>query len=399
MALGGYIKYLNKPYKTVHGNTLTPVRYFTEKNKGRYVLECSVCSKDSELFPPETIITSVDSVNKSRGVCGCNVKYKYKEFQYNVLIDRRCKDLGYQYLGYDTEYLGCLKTKLKLYNPITDNTWNTTSIDTFLRVGVRDPEEFNRRRGDTFTLPDQYHIDNFTATGKFKKGTVFTRKDTNKWVYSCPVCSEDEYVKGGVCSGVFSASQGHLANGKLSCRCSKYKWTKEQRVYQINKIMDTGVGKFLHWDEDFKGRRTKFHWICSHGHENLTGINPFFKWSNCKTCSANGFKNHLPAYLYLTKRSDESISAIKYGITNISVESREKSQNKGSNLSPEVLHVFYHEEGKVIEECEKKIKKEVGSYYCTKEQLPNGFSETVKYSKDNLSKMLEIISSFGIEPL
>lgn len=391
-------KYLNKAYTTKEGSVLTPIRYFTRNQKGRYVLECSVCSLDTELFPAGSIETSGDSIRQGCTVCGCNVKgFRYSEVQYKVLVDRECKVRGYIFEGFKEESCKAMGTHINLYNPITRNRWSSTTIQAFLN-GTGDPKAALIKTTQSSEKPCKEFIDRFNNTGRFLLGTTFIRSDKNIWKYICPSCSTDEYVMAGVCSGVFSGTTGHLSSGKRSCRCGKPKWTKEQREYQIYKILtELGGGEFISWIGEFIGNRTKFKWKCSDGHENETILCNFFKRRKCKTCFANGFKNYLPARLYLTKWEYHERLSVKYGITNLTVASREQNQGKVTKFLPENIYEFYHEDGKVVEGCEKEIKKTLGGYFLSKEEFPRGYSETLELTEENITTILNIIEKYNLK--
>ena len=386
-------------YKTREGNTLTPVEYFALNQKGKYILECNVCSKDMELFPYGSIITSNDSVRCKKVVCGCGNRYRWSEDQYLVRIGRRCDKEGYMFNGFLGDYSG-YSTKLDLFNPATGNRWWTTCIQTFLLLNTEDPVAAKLRTSKSCILPEDYFIGKFLKTGKFKEGTVFTKVHKNMWSYTCPVCSVDDFVKNGVCDGVFNSTQGHLSEGKLGCRCvPNFKSTPEQLEYQIKKSIDYIGGSFTSWVGDNRSKRHgRFSWECGVGHPNESPIQYFLKTKNCKTCFANGYKNHLPAKLYLVKWESEDTfySCLKYGITNLTVRSRVVNQKRMSDLTPTVLYTFHHEDGKVVEACEKEIKARIGGSFCSRELLPRGFSETVDNTEENITNILEIIKGYGL---
>ena len=394
-------KYSGYSYQTEKGNVLTAVEYYTKNQKGRYVLTCSICSIDTEVFPKGSIETSSDSVKNHSCVCGCGTTYRWDERQYRIRIVRRCKELNYEFLGFVGKYEN-YKTKLKLYNPSTSNFWDSTSIQTFLLNNVKDPLLGLENSIQACSKPDEYFIKNFISTGRFLEGTVFSKIEAGRWSYICPKCSFDDFVQGGVCTGVFESSQGHLSNGKLSCRCDRYKSTPEQVTYLIKKKLKEVGGTFLSWVGKVRSKRNgQFEWYCSEGHYNKSNVTYFLKSGNCKTCCANGYKNHLPAYLYLVlwMSVDKSYSCIKYGITNISTQARITRQKLRSDLIPTLLYEFYHEDGVLVENCEKMLKSDVGSHFCSRELLPRGFTETVENTEDTIQQLLSTIKSYNLTPV
>lgn len=391
-------KYLNSSYETKFGNTLTVKSFKTENQKSLYTLECSVCSKDKELFPTGSIVTSGDSIRNKRCVCGCNPKYKFKKFQYLIEINRRCKDLGYVFKGFNGEYNGC-NTKLLLYNPKTGNLWDKTSIQTFLS-GVQDPQEHFNTLTERFTLSDEVYKERLKISRLFLEGTEFYKLEGRRWQYWCPLCSEDKYVKAGVCSGVFESNVSHLMEGKKSCRCSgRYRWTKEQREFQIKEMFASKGWVFIDWKEDYKSAKiSDVIWLCDKGHRNNTNVQNLLKRKSCPSCSGNGFNSNLPASLYIVRWScpKSGYSCLKYGITNKEVLSRITNQKAKTKLEPSVLKIFYSKDGHIIEDCEKHIKSTMGGNYCDRETLPRGFTETLPDTPEVLNGLLEVISTFNL---
>ncbi len=402
LKLENYTKYqkemLGKSYINCKGNSLTVVGVKGTKNKKTiYTLSCSECSVDEELFPEGTITCVGDSIKSERTVCGCSKKFKWKEYQYIIRIKRRCEELGYLFKGFAQEYKG-YKTRILLHNPSTNNTWDTTSIQTFLLKGVKDPLLKVQKLTERCTLPDENLKGRFMATGRFIEGTLFERCKDNRWSYTCPTCSYDEYVANRLCDGKFTSSAGHLLEGKSCCRCHKgsYRWSEDQRSYQVVNYLSPLGHKFVGWEDGYLNTRSTVMWECKLGHANKTSFCNLKSRMSCKTCSANGFKPHLPASIYIVRWSNKDHSLLKFGITNKKVDSRITSQNKKSPLSPVLLHEFHHSSGQYILDCENAIKGKMETG-CERELLPSGFTETVKDTPENLETLLQIISTFNLK--
>ncbi|AGH32043.1 endonuclease [Vibrio phage PWH3a-P1] len=267
-------------------------------------LECSVCSKDIELFP-DNFSSTKNGLVKGQIPCGCAKNPRWKEWQNRIRVQRECNKRGYIFHGWYGEYIGS-KTKAKIHNSSNRNTWYP-SLKNFIR-GCGDPLEGFKKISDAKSLYEGQHIQEFYKAG-FSDGYKFWKSDrlNNRgyktyWEYTCPTCSNDKYVQNGLCTGIFSNTTGDLKNGMVSCRCSKnYKWTQEQREYQINKICIEECITFLGWETEegyvnTKGSNLK--WLCSEGHQNLTNVNDFLNCGNrCMTCkkqdgSYNGYFPH-----------------------------------------------------------------------------------------------------------
>ena len=237
-------------------------------NKKKYVVHCSVCSIDEELFPKGSLKCNKYKLLSGCSPCGCNGKYKWSIVQREVLIRRRCDKTGYIFIAFERKQKGAF-TKIKLYNPVTRNHSLT----------VRD---------------DEARVSIFKGTGKFPEGSTFTRSSLKDkrgesciWEYTCPTCSEDKYVKAGVCTGVFLSTNNALKLGKLPCRCTIGKgYTKPQRGFDILEKLKECSGLFRGWIGKYtNGKDSKFKWCCKEGHDNITKVAPFLGGTRCRVCS------------------------------------------------------------------------------------------------------------------
>lgn len=120
---------------------------------------------------------------------------------------------GITILGWVGEWKGN-STKLKCRCD-KHGEWSTTPIYRFKKgVGCF------KCALERITTPDEQCVESFMRTGSFKEGTTFVRNKQKRhygaypyWDYTCPVCSQDEYVKTGVCSGLFTSQTHKLKRG------------------------------------------------------------------------------------------------------------------------------------------------------------------------------------------
>lgn len=287
--------FIGSAFPTPKGGVLTVTGIKGKYSRGTTLFKCvcSICNKDIELFPDEFMITKSNLV---RGFCpcGCAKSCRWTESQNKVRVQRECDKRGYIFHGWYGGYQDS-KTYLDLENPETCNRWHTTSLNNFFG-GKGDPTEWCLEGKVKAPSPkkDSLHIQDFYKAG-FTKDYKFWRSDRlcsrgrkPYWRYACLICSNDEYVQNGLCSGVFESFADSLKRGDKSCRCSpSYRWTQEQREYQINKICNKEELTFLGWEtkECYKNQRSKFKWVCKEGHECNTSVNNFLNGNRCKTCS------------------------------------------------------------------------------------------------------------------
>lgn len=306
--------------RTLHSGAVQTVT--GKKDSKGYYIHCSVCSLDEELWPKERVYLTLTQWNENKSPCGCSKSPKYKDWQYEVLCKRKASELGYEFLGWGSEWKA-QKTKIKLYNPKTGNTWNTTNIQCFIFFDGQDPSLRGSRISKNIRIPDEKHFKDFEKSGvmydKSNGATrTFIRNEVIKsasggfshWDVTCSICSNDEYVQEGVCSGVFTTYQSNLKRGDRPCRCSPtYKYSEGQRVYQLSRILkEESCGKFISLPDNYSSGRDKFKWLCSiYNNENHTCINSFiFAGNRCFNCNRERLMNQVNGFGYYPERAEEN---------------------------------------------------------------------------------------------
>lgn len=127
--------------KNYESNTLTIKECLGGKgNKRKYIMECNVCSLDTELYPYGSLTTTKSNfTTRSSPNCGCNPnKTHLKEWQHKVKVERVCDEKGLVFMGWAGEFLGTY-TRIRMlckFHGISDNT----RIDKlYLREGGCEP--------------------------------------------------------------------------------------------------------------------------------------------------------------------------------------------------------------------------------------------------------------------
>lgn len=286
--------FVGSQFKTPKGGVLTVVGWDGVSKCGsgkKFTCHCSICNEDKELFPDEFIILKSGLIN-GYIPCGCSKNTILTKDQNIVRVQRECYKRGYIFHGFVGEWSGN-KTYLDLENTKTNNRWCSTNLNSFLN-GCGDPVERALKTKKVKLKDDAIHIQNFNMAGftedyKFWRSAKLDKRGYKPyWYYTCPECSNDEYVKAGVCTGVFENHTSSLRKGLKACRCSaSFHWSKEQREYQINKICKEEGLTFLGWEtnEEYRTHESKFKWVCSQVHECCTSVSSFLNGSKrCKTC-------------------------------------------------------------------------------------------------------------------
>lgn len=168
----------------------------------------------------------------------------------------------------------------------------------------------------------------------------------------------------------------------------------------ISSFFNTGS---YHKDSNFR-RCEGSYWQFTCGNCKTTHVRCLSNFKDGKDpcgCSGNvsGFNKSKPAYLYIVLWYGYGESYLKFGITNQTVSTRVNQQARKSSLDYKILYIFHHESGQHIWDCEKLIKKSVITPICSKNLLPDGYTETTEDSPQNLNKLLNIISSFNLKEI
>ncbi|CAH9013251.1 conserved hypothetical protein [Vibrio phage 424E50-1] len=111
----------------------------------------------------------------------------------------------------------------------------------------------------------------------------------------------------------------------------------------------------------------------------------------------SGFSRSKSADFYIVRWYDDNVSYLKFGITNQEIIQRIKQQSRKSHLDYTILHEFYHEDGNVAADCEKYLMSVMETGVCTKELLPDGYTETCHDTQQNIDLILSQVNKFGLK--
>lgn len=393
---------------TQDGVILTIVSLSDERRGGEcdYIIECSKCSRDEELWPYGSIKQRKRYFLGDILSCGCSPATRWKSWQYAIMIKRECIKRGYTLIDDEgVRYIG--KTKLNLKDNKSGIKWNTTDVNNFLQ-GKCGKELGLIKSSASRLIPHARYIEDFKSTGKFPNGAVFTKNNERAsnigrryyWDVYCPVCSNDEYVQAGVCDGIFTSHVTSLKNGNLPCRCTnKYKWSEAQMLYKLQKICNEEglllkgfVGK---WES---GSNTKISWACQEEHLCETQVGHFlYRGDRCGECSDGGNGNGYYAsrsqekdYLYIL---DFGSRYVKVGRSFMISERLKNLRSVSGIKNISVLRVFTasHQSVYSIEQSIHRELAEKGFYHYQSDWSTETFTSTCLESLD------KILDDLGME--
>lgn len=192
-----------------------------------YILKCSKCCQDSELFGEGYFRMPKANLIKKAIPCGCSRKPYWSKDQFHTLCSRKAVELGYTFLGFTGEWRGS-RTKMWMFCE-KHGEWKSGDIANFMRgTGCVGCKIDNLAKINT--KPDNQMITSFFNSKSFALGTKFwrsSRKNNNAakvyWFMTCPDCGETG-----------ESTSSCLQEGKRPCACSKQ---RQQECY-INWITD-----------------------------------------------------------------------------------------------------------------------------------------------------------------
>lgn len=193
-----------------------------------YILECSVCAEDEELFGGGFFRCRKGNLERGQIPCGCSKKPQLSIKQYSILCSRKAKELGYTFLGFVDEWKG-VYTKVKILCE-EHGEWVSAEINTLINMGNGCPGCRAEKVVHANTKSNEVMIQSFFDSGAFHPDTKFWRSNNKTsqgaksyWYISCPECEE-----------VGESISNNLQQGKRSCACSPH---RQQEAY-ITQVID-----------------------------------------------------------------------------------------------------------------------------------------------------------------
>ncbi|URC22596.1 putative endonuclease [Serratia phage vB_SmaM-Kashira] len=385
---------LTRPtFPTPKGGTLTVIGLAGRRLRVKfYVVECSECKKDSELFGEGVFKASKGQLSKGGTSCGCEPRKQKTPEQYKIMIRRKLS-------GSETEFVDFIgvpitsSSKVKIFCK-KHRSFNTPIINNLLRIGGGNcchecSAEKSGERKRLRKVPDEI------IRRLPKRLTVNLSKRKNKAgdlliEVKCRVCSEDEYTKAGLCNGIFYVPPQSLRNrGSIPCRCSKRpSYTADQWSYRVDKLCSDRGYEFIRWEGSKAGTHENIECMCHlHGKFSVSFAN-LSAGSGCPICAG---KNQQQAYINTVYDLEVPVS-LKFGISNNS-NKRIRRQNKNNLFQMEQSVVYEFKTVKACKDAEKACKLELKCGVLSSRELKDGHSETV--SLLDLEKVIAIYERFG----
>lgn len=158
---------------------------------------------------------------------------------------------------------------------------------------------------------------------------------------------------------------GHVMSGKGCPYCSVIDITSTRELIN-ERISHRGIWQI----SEYKNAKTKAVFECSIGHRWEATPDNIIRGKGCPTCADYGFNPSSPAWEYAFTRD----GYLKYGITNDLTRRLNEHRRHGEFT---LVHERCHEVGQLALDWENNIKRTHGGRFATKEQCPDGYTETL----------------------
>lgn len=193
------------------------------KHKKIYLVKCTVCENDPELFGDGLFKTTKTNLVKGQIPCGCSKKPAWSTEQWAIRLSRKL-DSDHRFVRLISPEKGAF-SKVEVFCE-RHGPWLTASANNIMngqgcRLCANEGRVKNLSKHNSFS--DNTFIENFYELGRHSRDITFTRIDSYFWAYNCNVCGE--YCE---------TRATHLYRGVKSCSCAKF---SPKQAY-INFVLD-----------------------------------------------------------------------------------------------------------------------------------------------------------------
>ena len=367
-----------------------------------FIGECSICSEDKELWYYGSILLHKDYLLKNKVSCGCCGFPRYTTEQWKVRLKRKLQDYLKDFIV-SYEELDSITSATKIqYKCKKHNNSLSKLASKIITEGISCPDcKSENLEADIEKLKTKLPNNILNKYKEIKP--IPKHKHSTKEIFVdvyCEDCAQDEYSKNEVGSGWFRVNISSLKAGSIPCRCSSsHSFSREQREYQINKILSKEGGHFIEWchtsNEQIKVD-SKFTYMCKNGHTVTKSVDSFVNvGTRCVKCKKVGYFNRdQPAKLYLARFYNDSSEFLKVGITNndhIYRLNKQKSKAR-HKFEYEIIKVFDFDKGIDAWNLERKIKTMFDRNFMDRKIFRHGFTET--FNIGYLDQILDVTKEF-----
>ncbi len=269
---------VGKSFTARNGSVITVKKLIGGGRLSKFFCECSLCSRDYEIFPESSMIIDIRDFRNKKSPCRCSGKYEMSKWQIERLW-KRLIDGNFEMLNYLKEPKSN-RSCISYLNKVTGNE-GTIRSDRFLDkiYGNKLKSKSRISKVNAQLLETGYYPHDGRFTPDYNKGGSY-------WIYHCPACSQDAFSKAELCNGEFSSRLDTLKEGRLPCRCSdRVKLTPDQKLFKVQRECNRRGSVLLDVNLSGSQKQIKIPFVCKNGHENNMGYDAFVKGNCCLLCS------------------------------------------------------------------------------------------------------------------
>lgn len=345
----------------------------------KYIVRCSVCAQDPELFGDGTFPMVKQHINRGRLPCGCAKNPRWSAHQYRVLVARAASGQYTATIPDDikcTDRVGCVCSTCNY-------TWNAR-IDALLnsghgcaRCGGRLALSSDEARSILSGICDANNWKSNGFVGRWKNTNTHVNITCNVCLYSwSSPYTNIVHNKSGCasCAGIARVSEdGAITRIDLICRNKSY-------------IFDGFVN-------GWSNIKTKVNLRCAMcDHEWVSSYTSLVHANRgCPCCSKHGYDPSSVGFFYIYKWTLRDRSFLKYGITS-DPSRRLKQQMKYTAFAPSLVLLYRFEDGSVPLEIERIVDRLGLEPASNKEEFADGYTETI--GVQHLDQVKQIVEKF-----
>ena len=363
-------------FETPKGGVLTVVGIAGRGNRGvkSYVIHCSQCIKDRELFGDGVFASQKGNLKRGGSPCGCSFNPVWSEEQQEIRIRRYAEKRGYIFDGWAGDFKGN-RTKCRLICP-EHGLWESTTLvdvlwgrgcptcggsvphtrDTFIKKSIQ-------KHGDIY---DYVAVKNFSSnTSKVEiicrtHGPFIQRVANHLRGNGCPTCGNEK-----------TANKTRKGKDVFVEKANK----KHVFLYNYSKVR-------------YNGAHEKVEIICKEHGSFYQSPNHHLRGDGCPICAGHTQRQ---AYIHSVWDVDVVV-AIKLGIAK-NWFLRLKKLNQKSPTKLINIGVWEFKTVKACKSAEKECKGILKTGVLSAREMKNGWTETV--SVLDLEKVIAIYEKHG----
>lgn len=216
-------------YDTRNGNTISVTKDKITVGNGvtTFIAECSVCSKDTELWPYGSITVTIRNIRNKVSSCGCSIYTRYSENQREIQVKRCIDGKGWDFIKIINPELSSTRSRVLLENPVTGDFWKPL-LSNVIKNSVR-----LAPHSDIEIIKFFNEVKHLYPNGTILKPNLLCKR--KKFLLSCPLCGESD----------IPVRKENLRKGIRSCKCSSknygwypYRSEEEDNLYLIDMSND-----------------------------------------------------------------------------------------------------------------------------------------------------------------